>query len=346
MNERFAYIQQMVFAKTLREHGVEFENYKANRGIKRQLDSEIGSSSREVLRANRALGLPEDNYELFPEKLYVARKLRAGASIAATFNTTGTAATFNAVHAYLQSKTAAQVESERRIQPGDYIDLPAITVAGTTVTDQPITKAPFEGYEGRLLRLIVVGVNSFNGKNGNGTSAHLVFQFQNVAFEHPMNPATEKDKYGTVKGGYRDSAMRAYILGDFLPGLIAAGVPESILWGPKRMVWNEVGAKDAAEISDKLWLPTEWEIFGGNTWTSTISSTYETEENQARFAYYDDYDVRLKYNSSSDRSSRYWLASIDERLHARSFLYTDRGHHVGTGNPDFIWGCVPAFCVR
>jgi hypothetical protein len=68
--------------------------------------------------------------------------------------------------------------------------------------------------------------------------------------------------------------------------LINAGVPEEVLWAPVRVV--ATSAEGSAEIQDKLWLPTLWEMTGNND-AKNIDSFYvnpETEENQASLEYY------------------------------------------------------------
>ncbi|MDR3247283.1 MAG: DUF6273 domain-containing protein [Treponema sp.] len=162
---------------------------------------------------------------------------------------------------------------------------------------------------GRLFSVNLSSViNSFNANgsytgNSNGTDAHLVFQFQNVAFTHNMETSD------TNASGYVGSAMKNYLTGDFLTGLEAAGVPESVLWASKRYVANK-GNDDATAadlIEDKLWLPTEWEMFGSNTYLDT---THETAANQARLEYYTTDTRRIKYNVSNS-ANWYFLASPD-----------------------------------
>jgi hypothetical protein len=129
------------------------------------------------------------------------------------------------------------------IQLGDWIDLEGgITVTAyglgdntgaiNAATNTPITtnSPPFGGYDGMSLRLIVVGINSFQNGGSDGSSeyryqgddeppAHVVFQFQNIPGERRMNPT------GTNSGGYKLSEIREYLIpvngkgGNFLEGL-------------------------------------------------------------------------------------------------------------------------------
>jgi hypothetical protein len=243
----------------------------------------------------------------------------------------------------VSSRTAAQLASDKIIKLGDYIDLEG----GLTVDDVVGDSA--------LLRLIVVGINSFNastnlggsstgnpaytGGNGsaeNGNAAHVVFQFQNVAFSRQMN-ATE-----TAENGYAGSAMRTYLINAFLTGLNAAGVPdESWIWAPKRYVANKAGSgASVTRTEDKLWLPTIWEMLG----EQDRSENCETAANQARLEYYSTSDVRIKYKEYSN-TAVYWLASPSRETVNHFCLVTHAGTtHISGADENF--GVAPAFCVK
>jgi hypothetical protein len=262
-----------------------------------------------------------------------------------TPGTAGVTDTFNAVHDYVSGKTAAQLASEGIIQLGDYIDLEGgLTVSGGTPSPT-VTNDPLGGH-GTLLRLIVVGINSFNAQGtytytGNGTDAHLVFQFQNLPFTHNMN-STE-----TNVGGYALSEMRSYIMGAFLTGLNAAGVPNSLLWAPTRHVANGGSSATAADlIADKLWLPTELEMFGVQVYSI---GGWETTANQARLEYYSSNSVRIKYDTPTHPYA-YWLASPSSWTTPNGFCYINSGgSEAGESGAGLLLpdaACVPAFCVK
>jgi hypothetical protein len=263
-------------------------------------------------------------------------------------NKTTVSDTFDALHTLIQGGG----NWTDQIALGDYIDLPSLTIAGyptdtslgaygkLSATDQELTG------HGRLLRLIVVGINSFksSGLYNENPSApnHVVFQFQNVPVSHRMNAT------GTNVGGYSASEMRTYLMGDFLTGLTAVGVPASVLWAPSRRVWNGFtqAEKDASATSstnslmdtimDTLWLPTAWEMSGSNMYSS---STHETAVNQAHLAYYASDEACIKYNSTNGQAG-YWTASPAEST-AASFCTYDGSNPADSGA-----GCAPAFCVQ
>jgi hypothetical protein len=193
---------------------------------------------------------------------------------------------------------------------------------------------------------MVVGINSFkpNGAYAGVTGApdHYVFQFQNVPVLRQMHGSK------TNSMGYEGSAMKSWLIGNFLTGLTSAGVPLPVLWAPTRYVANKGGssANGTHTITDKLWLPTEWEMFGSNT---NSLSALETAANQARLEYYpagnDGSARRIKYNSS-DISNLYWEASPENLLTSSFAIVNYFGYpNISDANASGV-GCAPAFCVQ
>ncbi|GMO45946.1 MAG: hypothetical protein Ta2G_00930 [Termitinemataceae bacterium] len=255
-------------------------------------------------------------------------------------------ATFNAVHNYVSDSNkfnTTTTNSTSYIKLGDYIDLPSLVVTGdagggainatntdATAYDTPASRIP----HGKLLRLIVVGINSFNDINGNNKS-HVVFHFQNTPGTHRMNA----NMY--VTNEYLKSEMRTYIINNFLPGLLNAGVPDSVLWAPNRIVANKgIGTQFEQTITDKLWLPTEHEIFGSGPYSYGPYSvkTIEKADNQASFTEF--------YKNDSDRrkSRGYFLASPYSASQYFFCLVGGFGYSSYT-YADTDSGFAPAFCV-
>jgi hypothetical protein len=207
-----------------------------------------------------------------------------------------------------------------------------------------------------LLRLIVVGINSFqsvaNGytyPEGKKPPQHVVFQFQNV-------PVMRRMAAG-LSGGYFASEARKYLVpvtavagsGNFRAGLLAAGVPEDVLWAPARVLsqWGTNGTVTTVVASDTLWLPTEWEMFG----VRKYSGDSETAVNQTRLEYYKTNESRIKY--TGEKAVTYWGASP---LFATGsgFVGYDRGFFqavvtsgvAGGYGVKKANGIAPAFCVQ
>jgi hypothetical protein len=261
------------------------------------------------------------------------------ASIKSKFGvtSTGTAGvkdTFTRLSAFI--KAGGLTSQSGVINLGDWIDLEGgITVAAYTDSSSYAAEGGFQ-YAGasEYTRLMVVGRNSFNGKNGN-SQQHVVFHFKNIPVTRRMNPT------GTNSGGYAASEMRRYLIpysgnsGNFLTGLKNAGVPAGVLWGPQRKVAKERTGTATNEISDILWLPTEREMFGSQYYLSPPDS--ETEANQARLEYYDS-DTRRTKSAWSWESSPY-------RASASDVCAVGNYGATNSSSADSAGGCAPAFCV-
>jgi hypothetical protein len=243
---------------------------------------------------------------------------------------TGVRETFEMVHKFIQDGGLGTAINPTNldIKMGDYIDLEGkltVLTYGTNVSETFENKSLNTG---TLLRLIVVGINSFNAVNGNATP-HVVFQFQNI---------TATPRMSSAMSNYLPTEMRTYVTGNFLAGLKNAGVPDAVLWAPTRHVWNTISGVEI--IQDKLWLPTEREMFGSN---GHSNSTYETQNNQARLGYYDTDQKRIKLQSNNTGIG-YWLGSP---VWDRYYACVDHSGKMAYNGVDVGGvGVAPAFCVR
>jgi hypothetical protein len=252
-------------------------------------------------------------------------------------------AAFNALHAYINDSTKFTTETDDTtsdvVHLGDYIDLASLNVVdwgGGGISTTNIDLAP----NGKLLRLIVVGINSMNRRLGNPPyghidTPHIIFQFQNLPGLHRMNATRDNTT------GYEGSEARAYLTTRFMLGLTNAGVPEDLIWHTQRRVWQGYGKTDNDAIVDAIWLPTEREIFNAN---SSSNSSYETAGNQAYLEYYDSTEKRKKY-LASNISKWYWLASPYYNS-AQLFACISGGVAGGYYADDETFGVAPAFCIK
>jgi hypothetical protein len=271
-------------------------------------------------------------------------------------------AAFNALHTYLIDAaefTTATLSSStgNAVHVGDYIDLPKLEVSpsplvsgdelksGAGAVDSPQKRGAVNASNtvltahGTILRVVVVGVNSFNRRdsqpNNYKVTPHIVFQFQNLPALHRMNSVDDNTT------GYMESEMRAYLTNNFFAGLKDAGVPEEFFWAPKRLVWQGNGNTDVDEITDTLWLPTEWEIRKLSTYSN---STYETTLTQAHLEYYTANAKRMKYDSGN--IAKWYRAASPHHASATAFcgIYIDgSANHNAAGS---VGGVAPAFCIR
>jgi hypothetical protein len=241
--------------------------------------------------------------------------------------------TFNRISVYTKSQSASNVNPPGGlgvIKLGDYVNLKSLYVSEYNGNSGAVSVTNTNAGSGKLC-VMVVAINPYYGKNDNGTATpHLIFHFKDfpgIAFINSVSTNT---------GGYAESKMREYLIGNYWPALQNAGVPDGVVWPLSRRVANGgSGATGVDAIHDKLWLPTEWELFGTNYGSN---SDYENAGNQTHFDYYSSDSERAK-------SGNYWVASpyFDSTVYF-NFITIEGGYWFG--QPYNVEGCVPAFCVR
>lgn len=131
---------------------------------------------------------------------------------------------------------------------GDYLDLPSLTVNGTTYTWN-------DDYKN--LRIIISGFNYYKGVGDTENSKnHILWTFRNVVLQRQMNTSD------TNTGGYGASAMKTFLDGVFTAGLGAA-IGADYLYTVRRAI----SKKGSTEwISCTVFLPTTVEVFGVDTY--------------------------------------------------------------------------------
>jgi hypothetical protein len=273
----------------------------------------------------------------------------------------GVTAAFTVLSAYIKKGGLSLPENVIRL--GDYIDLEGGMEVETYKGEGYFKHSGGNlGSKGGLPRLIVAGINSFHSGRGmkatggttvNGDAGgryagtendgvpHVVFQFQNIPVLRRMNAE------GSNAGGYAASEMRRYLIdvdgddtgGAFLTGLLAAGVPEAVMWAPVRYVSCK-GSGDTV-LKDLLWLPTERELFGKGP-GGLLGVDDETAVNQTRLEYYINTESRKKFDAYG--CMHYWTAS-PARNETLFCIVNDCGIRM-SADANMDLGCVPAFCVR
>jgi hypothetical protein len=103
-------------------------------------------------------------------------------------------------------------------------------------------------------------------------------------------------------------------------------------------------ATGADLIEDKLWLPTEWEMFGEEYYSNHY---YETAANQAQFEYYTSNTRRIKYTAASRFNDTSYLVASPCPVNDTDFCAVGTAGKaiISTASGD-VGGCAPAFCVR
>jgi hypothetical protein len=246
----------------------------------------------------------------------------------------GVAAVFKELSAYIQGG-GLENPSANVVHLGDWIALEGGLEVGAYADAGAISPADWTAAQSNL---IVAGINSFT-KNGNNTQ-HVVFHFQNIPVTRRMN------EEGVNVGGYPAAEMRKYLVpvpddeasGAFLKGLLAAGVPETALWGPVRYV--SAGKETVEKIEDVLWLPTIWEMYNEK---QNIDDNGESSDNQSWLQYYDAANRRAK--SFAAATMQQWTGSLRSSAETSFCVVNASGNASNYGAQSTI-GCVPAFCIK
>ena len=143
---------------------------------------------------------------------------------------------------------------------GDYLDLPSLTVDGTTYT----WNATYQN-----LRIVISGFNHYiHCGDTENTKNHILWTFKNVVLQRQMNSSD------TNTGGYNASAMKTYLDGVFALGLGSALGSSDYLYTISRAI----SKKSSTEwVRNTVFLPTEVEVFGvatygddQNAWNTNI----------------------------------------------------------------------------
>ena len=202
-----------------------------------------------------------------------------------------------------------------------------------------ITENADFGAKGRHLGFMIVSINGLKGKNGNNFD-HVVFHtINNLGTDYWM----ERDD--TNRNGYLGSRMRQYLLNNMMTALKNHGVPFEQSWigAPVRRVSKGGDAENPGfdEITDKLFLPTEYEMHGAH---KRSNSKAEASANQGRFEYYNS-DTRRKKHDKDGNACYYWCASPYSGTIDFFCLVSNAGSHYGSAASDNECGVAPAFCV-
>jgi hypothetical protein len=208
-----------------------------------------------------------------------------------------------------------------------------------------MTSNPDLGAHGKYMQWVIVAKNPWKGKNGN-TYDHVGIQSRNVlGYSGETNADGHYMEATNINtNGYAGCKMRQYILNNVIPALKNLGIPfdEDWMMAPARLVSKGGSASNpgADTVQDKLFLATEQEMTGANTYSNANA---EAAASQGRFTYYDSNEKRIKYNK--DNAARvYWEASPYSGTSSYfCTVYTDGSAYASLAN--IAYGFAPAFCV-
>jgi len=196
------------------------------------------------------------------------------------------------------------------------------------------------GSHGKHIGFRIVSRNGIKGKNGEDCD-HVFIQMMNIpGYDVQTNAQGHcMETTNTNANGYSGSQGRLYLVNNFLVGLKAIGIPFDEDWmkAPTRRVAKGNGYDI---ITDKLFLPTEYEMFGAHTYSD---KTQEGASYQGRFEYYDSNDKRIKYDSTNT-ARVYWLASPYSGS-SSYFCTVSAAGAASYNSAGDTYGFAPAFCI-
>lgn len=206
---------------------------------------------------------------------------------------------------------------------GDYLDLPSLTVDGTTYT----WNAAYQN-----LRIVISGFNHYiHCGSMENTKNHILWTFKNVVLQKAMNNSD------TNASGYSVSTMKTYLDGVFALGLGAALGSSDYLYTISRAI----SKKSSTEwVRNTVFLPTEVEVFG--------VATYGDDQNgwntNIQYPIYRDssYYRCKKYNGSR----AWWWEATPSVSYSTTFCsVTHNGNSYNNNASSSDGGVAPAFCT-
>lgn len=228
---------------------------------------------------------------------------------------------------------------------GDYLDLPSLTVGGTTYTWN-------ESYKN--LRIVISGFNHYKGVGDTeNTKNHILWTFRNIVLQRIINPTKmvyKYDEHGNwlhgptinyvpIPTGYNNSNMNSFLNGAFTAGINAA--IGNKLYTVRRVADNDENTRTWSSFT--TFLPTEVEIFG--------TPTYGNDQKK--------YNINIQFpifrNSSFYRVKRYngsrlwWWTATPHQQHSNTYTHfcnvDNKGNIYFTSISNGSGGVAPAFCT-
>ena len=206
---------------------------------------------------------------------------------------------------------------------GDYLDLPSLTVDGTTYT----WNATYQN-----LRIVISGFNHYiHCGDTENTKNHILWTFKNVVLQRQMNSSN------TNTGGYNASAMKTYLDGVFALGLGSTLGSSDYLYTISRAI-SKKGS--TGWVRNTVFLPTEVEVFG----VATYGDDQNTWNTNIQYPIYRDssYYRCKKYNGSR----AWWWEATPYASDSTTFCavnYNGNSHYINASISN--GGVAPAFCT-
>ena len=215
-----------------------------------------------------------------------------------------------------------------KLQLGDYIDIPSITVDGIGTLQNA----------SHNLRVEIAGFDHYYNVGDTATGRGILFTFRNCAFTHGMNSTN------TNENGYYGCELRTILNGAFADGL------ENAI-GISLKTVHRLAEKHSSSswwtnwVAEKCFLPTEVEVLGHQVWGN---AGYSTGTSVQYPIYAIDPSRRMKnYNGSR----QYWwegtsaVRGDNEQPSSTYFCYVGSYGYANNYNASDGYGVSPAFYI-
>lgn len=200
----------------------------------------------------------------------------------------------------------------------------------------------------------ILGFNHNSGVEG-GNSIHFQFGKTNTGVDIAFCDAGYNNYYSnngssrfvmnttnTNSGGWNGSYMRNTICPAFLNAMPAAW--RNVIAACTKYSDNTGGGSDAASYvtatSDKIWLLSEFEVFGSRSGANSAEQNY-----QKQYDYYKNGNSRVKYQHGATGSACYWWLRSVRVGHSSLFRGVITSGGYSNGSAHYSLGFAPGFKV-
>jgi hypothetical protein len=210
---------------------------------------------------------------------------------------------------------------------GMYLDLTG------GLNDGSSTIAWSETYQN--LRISIASFNQY--KNGQNTKNHIKFAFKNIPITKTMRSDNTNDGGYPKAGG--TTVLKPYLEGGFLAGLKAA-LGHDYLYNVKRKVTQgSYGAWTKADFEAEIFLDTEKEVFGTNTYGDAT-----TEADLIQTPLYAQGGVVWRAKRFNGSPMACWEGSPSSS-YGNTFCVVEVDGTPYSNNASDSRGCAPSFCL-
>lgn len=183
----------------------------------------------------------------------------------------------------------------------------------------------------------IIGFNHNSSKEGNG----IYFQFGKIGDTDVAFYSLKMNNSNTSSGGWNGSNMRTTHCSAFLSALPQSW--QNVIASTSKYTDNQGGSgKNVAQTvtNDKIWLLSEYEVFGSNTYAASTESSA-----QAQYDYYKNGNSKIKYQHNSISSSCWWWLRSPYCLSVDYFCHVYSTNSSSYINAAYSCGFAPGFRI-